>query len=110
MRSGRDLRGGEAPVTAVSRHQDTRTEEGRDLRFGLDLIVRQRTQSVNMHRGVTVVVRIGVRHGTGHAITCARRRLQTTDAGRPKVIRDVGTSQSHQRSALHRRVFGMLAR
>jgi len=56
-----------------------------------DLIVRQRTQIVNMLRGVLAEFRLVIRQGVGHAITFARRCLREAEAGIPDVARDVVT-------------------
>ena len=69
-----------------------------------DLIVRQRTQVVNMLRGVLAEFGIVVRQGAGHAITFARRCLEGTEEGLPDLVREVVTNLCHQLVALHRRV------
>ena len=69
-----------------------------------DLIVRQRTQIVNMLRDVLAEFGIVVRQGTGHAIAFARRCLEGTEAGLPDPARDVVTNLCHQLVALHHRV------
>ena len=69
-----------------------------------DLIVRQRTQIVNMLRGVLAEFGIDVRQGVGHAITFARQCLEDAEAPIPDLTRDVVTNLCHQLVALHRRV------
>jgi transposase len=69
-----------------------------------DLIVRQRTQVVNMLRGVLAEFGIVVRQGAGHAIAFARRCLEGTEQDLPDLARDVVTNLCHQLVALHRRV------
>ncbi len=69
-----------------------------------DLIVRQRTQIVNMLRGVLAEFGIVVRQGAGHAIAFAKRCLEGTEDDLPELARDVVSNLSHQLVALHRRV------
>ena len=69
-----------------------------------DLIVRQRTQIVNMLRGVLAEFGIVVRQGAGHAIAFARRCLEGAEQDLPDLARDVVTNLCHQLVALHRRV------
>lgn len=69
-----------------------------------DLIVRQRTQIVNMLRGVLAEFGIVVRQGAGHAIAFVRRCLEGTEQDLPDLARDVVTNLCHQLVALHRRV------
>ena len=69
-----------------------------------DLIVRQRTQIVNMLRGVLAEFGIVIRQGAGHAITFAKRCLEKGEDAIPDVARDVVANLSHQLVALHRRV------
>ena len=69
-----------------------------------DLIVRQRTQIVNMLRGVLAEFGIVVRQGAGHAIAFAKRCLEGTGDDLPDLARDVVTNLCHQLVALHRRV------
>lgn len=69
-----------------------------------DLIVRQRTQIVNMLRGILAEFGIVVRQGVGHAITFARRCLEGAEQDLPELAWDVVANLSHQLVALHRRV------
>ena len=69
-----------------------------------DLIVRQRTQIVNMLRGLLAEFGIVVRQGVGHAITIARQCLDGAEQDLPELARNVATNLSHQLLALHRRV------
>ena len=69
-----------------------------------DLIVRQRTQIVNMLRGVLAEFGIVVREGAGHAIAFAKRCLEGSEQAMPDLARDIVTNLSHQLVALHRRV------
>ncbi len=56
-----------------------------------DLIVRQRTQIVNMLRGVLAEFGIVVRQGAGHAIAFARQCLEGVEQDLPDLARDVVT-------------------
>jgi len=69
-----------------------------------DLFVRQRTQIVNMLRGVLAEFGIVIRQGAGHAIAFARRCLEGAEQDLPDLARDVVTNLGHQLVALHRRV------
>ena len=68
-----------------------------------DLIVRQRTQIVNMLRSLLAEFGLVVRQGAGHAIAFAEQCLNGTDNGLPDVARDVVANLSHQLVALHKR-------
>ena len=68
------------------------------------LIVRQRTQIVNMLRGVLAEFGIVVRQGAGHAIAFAKRCLEGAEQDLPDLALDVVTNLCHQLVALHRRV------
>ncbi|WP_170607653.1 IS110 family transposase [Ruegeria arenilitoris] len=69
-----------------------------------DLIVRQRTQIVNMLRGVLAEFGIVVRQGAGHAIAFAKHCFEGVEQDLPDPARDIVTNLSHQLVALHRRV------
>lgn len=69
-----------------------------------DLVVRQRTQIVNMLRSVLAEFGLVVRQGAGHAVAFAKRCLEGAAQDLPEVARDVVTNLSHQLVALHRRV------
>ncbi len=69
-----------------------------------DLIVRQRTQIVNMLRGVLAEFGIVVRQGAGHAIAFAKHCLEGVEQGLPDLAQDIVTNLCHQLVALHRRV------
>jgi transposase len=69
-----------------------------------DLIVRQRTQIVNMLRGVLAEFGIVARQGAGHAIAFAKRCLEGAEQDLPELAREVVTNLCHQLVALHRRV------
>jgi transposase len=69
-----------------------------------DLIVRQRTQIVNMLRGVLAEFGIVVRQGAGHAIAFAKQCLEGVEQSLPDLARDIVTNLCHQLVALHRRV------
>ena len=69
-----------------------------------DLVVRQRTQIVNMLRGVLAEFGIAVRQGAGHAIAFAKQCLEGAEQDLPDLAREVVTNLCHQLVALHRRV------
>ena len=69
-----------------------------------DLIVRQRTQIVNMLRGVLAEFGVVVRQGAGHAIAFAKHCLEGVEQGLPDLAQDIVTNLCHQLVALHRRV------
>ena len=69
-----------------------------------DLIVRQRTQIVNMLRSVLAEFGIVIRQGAGHAIAFAKRCLEGAEQDLPDLARQVAINLSHQLVALHRRV------
>lgn len=68
-----------------------------------DLIVRQRTQIVNMLRGLLAEFGIVVGQGAGHAIAFARGCLDGAGQDLPELARDVVANLSHQLVALHKR-------
>ena len=69
-----------------------------------DLIVRQRTQIVNMLRGVLAEFGVVVRQGAGHAIAFAKQCREGAVQDLPDLAREVVTNLCHQLVALHRRV------
>ncbi|MDX1500710.1 MAG: IS110 family transposase [Woeseiaceae bacterium] len=68
------------------------------------LVVRQRTQLVNMLRGLLAEFGIVIAQGAGHAIALARRFLDGVEHALPDVARDIVANLSHQLVALHKRV------
>lgn len=69
-----------------------------------DRMVCQRTQIVNMLRGVLAEFRIVVRQGAGHTTAFARQSLAGVEQDPPDLAKNVVTNLCHQLVALHRRV------
>jgi len=69
-----------------------------------DLIVRQRTQTINMLRGLMAEFGIVFAQGVGHAIKFAKRLIAEDMPELPQAALDVATDLSEQLLTLHRRV------
>ena len=68
------------------------------------LIIRQRTQTINMLRGLLAEFGIVFAQGVGHAIRFAKRAIQGQALDLPPVALDTIIDLSEQLLALHRRV------
>ena len=69
-----------------------------------DLIVRQRTQTINMMRGLLAEFGIIFAQGVGHAIRFAKSVIEGHSPELPQAANDVVTDLSEQLLALHLRV------
>jgi transposase len=74
------------------------------LHRGRDLIVRQRTQLINMMRGMLAEFGIVIGQGIGRALAFAKGVVDGERPGLPEVAQDVIANLSHQLVALDMRV------
>lgn len=97
----------EAVTRPTMRFVETKSPEQQailSLHRSRDLIVRQRTQTVNMLRGLLAEFGIVFPQGVGHAIKFAKRATEGHVPKIPDVARDVIADLSEQLVSLHARV------
>lgn len=68
------------------------------------LIIRQRTQTINMLRALLAEMGIVFPQGAGHAVRFAKRFMETGDLAVPQIMREVVGDLSQQLLSMHDRV------